>query len=59
MFTATTVTKTGKDNKSTFEVLVIKWRGIVIQEIFVNDQMKLAMQDIDAVFKSFEKGGTK
>jgi len=59
MFTATTVTKTGKDNKSTFEVLVIKWRGIVIQEIFVNDQMKLAMQDIDAVYKSFEKGGTK
>ncbi len=57
MFTASTETKTGKDGKSTFDVLKIKYKGVSVQEIFVNDQMKQALKDIDELIASFEKGG--
>jgi len=59
MFTATVITKSKADGKTTFDLLQVKYRGVVIKEIFLDDQMKTAMADIENLIKSFEKGGNK
>jgi len=57
-FTAGVEQKIGKDGKSTFQILTVKYRGVAVHELFVTDNIQKAMNDIDELITSLTKGGT-